>query len=55
LCPLRILFWAEDITKGYRRANMVEIVLRPVKTIPGMGGGRIKENDGGGEFNYDML
>jgi hypothetical protein len=23
-----------------------------VKTIPGMGGG--KENDGGGEFNYDI-
>jgi hypothetical protein len=25
--------------------------LRPVETIPGMGGGKIKENDGGGEFN----
>jgi hypothetical protein len=24
--------------------------MRPVETIPGMGGGRIKENDGGGEF-----
>jgi hypothetical protein len=24
-------------------------------TIPGMGGGVIKENDGGGEFNCDML
>jgi hypothetical protein len=29
--------------------------LRPVESIPGMGGGRIKENDGGGEFNYDLL
>jgi hypothetical protein len=29
--------------------------LRPVESIPGMGGGRIKENDGGGEFNYDIL
>jgi hypothetical protein len=29
--------------------------MRPVETIPGMGGGRIKENDGGGEFNYDIL
>jgi hypothetical protein len=28
--------------------------VRPVETIPGMGG-RIKENDGGGEFNYDIL
>jgi hypothetical protein len=29
--------------------------MRPVKTSPGMGGGGIKENDGGGEFNYDIL
>jgi hypothetical protein len=29
--------------------------MRSVGTIPGMGGGGIKENDGGGEFNYDML
>jgi hypothetical protein len=28
--------------------------MRLVETIPGMGGGRIKENDGGGEFNYDL-
>jgi hypothetical protein len=28
--------------------------MRPVETIPGMGGG-IKENDGRGEFNYDIL
>jgi hypothetical protein len=28
---------------------------RPVETIPGMGGGQKKENDGGGEFNYDIL
>jgi hypothetical protein len=27
---------------------------RPVETIPGMGG-EIKENDGGGEFIYDIL
>jgi hypothetical protein len=27
--------------------------MRPIETIPGMGGGKIKENDGGGEFNYD--
>jgi hypothetical protein len=24
-------------------------------TIPRMGGGGIKENDGGGEFNYNIL
>jgi hypothetical protein len=29
--------------------------MRPVETIPGMGEGRIKENDGGGDFNYDIL
>jgi hypothetical protein len=29
--------------------------MRPVETIPGMGGETIKENDGGGEFNYDIL
>jgi hypothetical protein len=29
--------------------------MRPGETIPGMGGGEIKENDGGGEFNYDIL
>jgi hypothetical protein len=27
----------------------------PVETIPGMGEGRIKENDGGGEFKYDIF
>jgi hypothetical protein len=29
--------------------------MTPVETIPGMGEGRIKENDGWGEFNYDIL
>jgi hypothetical protein len=29
--------------------------IRPVETIPGMRGGEVKENDGGGEFNYDIL
>jgi hypothetical protein len=28
---------------------------RPAETIPGMEGGRIKENEGGGEFIYDTL
>jgi hypothetical protein len=28
--------------------------MRPVETIPGMGGWGIKENDGGGEFYYDI-
>jgi hypothetical protein len=27
--------------------------MRPVESIPGMGGSRVK-NDGGGEFNYDV-
>jgi hypothetical protein len=29
--------------------------MRPVETIPGMRSRRIKENDGGGEFSYDIL
>jgi hypothetical protein len=29
--------------------------MRPVETIPGMGEGEIKRNDGGGEFKYDVL
>jgi hypothetical protein len=28
--------------------------IRPIKTIPGMRGGDIKESDGGDEFNYDV-
>jgi hypothetical protein len=28
--------------------------MRPVETIPGMEKGRIKENDGGGQFKYDV-
>jgi hypothetical protein len=29
--------------------------MRPVETIPGMGGGGIKENDGGSEFNWYIV
>jgi hypothetical protein len=29
--------------------------IRLVETIPGKEGSRIKENDGGDEFNYDIL
>jgi hypothetical protein len=29
--------------------------MSPVETILGMGRGGIKENDRGGEFNYEML
>jgi hypothetical protein len=29
--------------------------IRPVETVPGMGVGGIKENDGGDEFNYEIL
>jgi hypothetical protein len=29
--------------------------MRPVETVPGMGVGGIRENDGQGEFNYDIL
>jgi hypothetical protein len=30
-------------------------VIRPVETTSGIGKGEIKESDGWGEFNYDML
>jgi hypothetical protein len=29
--------------------------MRPAETIPGIGVGDRKENDTGGEFNYDIL
>jgi hypothetical protein len=29
--------------------------MRNVETIPGMGGWWVTENDGGYEFNYDIL
>jgi hypothetical protein len=29
--------------------------MRPVETVPGIVGGGIKKNDGGGEFNYNIL
>jgi hypothetical protein len=29
--------------------------MRPVETTPGMGGGEIKKNDRGSEFNHDIL
>jgi hypothetical protein len=53
----------EDIRKGCGRVSMVEYYilmnkngkLRPVETIPGMGGEGIKESDGGDEFNCDTL
>jgi hypothetical protein len=53
----------EDVRQGYRTVNMVEYYvlvyengkMRPIETIPGMGERGIKENDGGGEFNNDIL
>jgi hypothetical protein len=29
--------------------------MRYVENMPGIGEGEIKENDGGGEFNYDAI
>jgi hypothetical protein len=29
--------------------------MRTDETVPGMGAGGIRENDGWGEFNYDIL
>jgi hypothetical protein len=34
----------------YVNGNMI-----PVETISGMVGGEIKENDGGGEFKYNVI
>jgi hypothetical protein len=53
------------VDRGKRRGNGVEEYkycvhmyvngkMTPVETIPGMGQ-RIKENDGGGKFNYDIF
>jgi hypothetical protein len=54
---------AEDIREGGWRVDMVEIFcthvckwkMRPVETIPGMEGRGIKENDDGGELNYEKF
>jgi hypothetical protein len=46
----RRMKWCKYYVLMYENGKM-----RPVETIPGMGGGRIKENDGGGEFNYDIF
>jgi hypothetical protein len=51
----------EDIRKRCRRIKVWKYCallyengkVRPVETIPGRGEGRIKENDGRGEFNYE--
>jgi hypothetical protein len=53
----------EDVGIGYRRMNMVEILcthickweMRSIETTAEMGAGRIKENDGRDEFNYNVL
>jgi hypothetical protein len=53
----------EDIRKGCTRVNMVEILFTHVckwknetcRNYRRSGGRGIKENDGGGEFNYDIL
>jgi hypothetical protein len=52
----------KDIQKECKRVNIVQILcthvckwkMIPVETTPGMGGGRIKENDGGG-WNSTMM
>jgi hypothetical protein len=47
--------WGKDVG-GKCCVHMYEDgKMRPVETIPVMGGGRIKENDGGAEFNYDIF
>jgi hypothetical protein len=51
-------FEREDVWKGCRRGIMGEILcthMWNVKTVQWMREGEIKVNDGGGEFNYDVL
>jgi hypothetical protein len=53
----------EDIRKGCRRVNVMEILCTHVckwrnetcRNYSKNGGRVIKENDGGGAFNYDIL
>jgi hypothetical protein len=33
----------------------LNVKIRPIEIIPGMGRRGIKENGGGGEFKYDIL
>jgi hypothetical protein len=33
----------------------VNAKMIPVETVPGFGGGRMKENHGGSEFKYDIF
>jgi hypothetical protein len=54
---LNLYQWeGEDVRKGCRRVNMVEILGTHVYVNQKMqlGGGGIKENDGRGKLNYDM-
>jgi hypothetical protein len=53
-----------EVGKRYRRVNIEQILcthvckckMIPVETVPGVGvEGRIKENDRGGEFKYDIF
>jgi hypothetical protein len=53
----------QEVRKGCGRVNMVQILCthickgktRPVETVPGMKGRGLEENDGGGEFKYDIF
>jgi hypothetical protein len=37
------------------RNSSLDVPKRPVETIPGMKGEKMRENDGGGEISYDIL
>jgi hypothetical protein len=50
----------KDVRKGYMYWKYYALVyengkMRPVEAIPVTGEREIKENDRGGEFNYDIL
>jgi hypothetical protein len=51
--------WGEQVWEGkmckYCAHVCVNGKMRPAETVPGMGGGEMKESDGGGEFSYDVL
>jgi hypothetical protein len=49
-CLVKVKRWWKNYVLNYVNGKM-----RPIETIPGMGEGEIKENDGGGELSYDIL
>jgi hypothetical protein len=56
--PVQLIYTNKNVFKNYsylrHSAKYENGKMRPVETIPGMGG-EIKESRGGGEFKYDII